>query len=168
MTLRGTALLAERNLNETDVGINAVVDPIETNRSIASNAETTNSSKTTSKKNSKKEKKTAGKEEREEGGDIKGDDSNKTVKEKEAKVEDDICVDSANYTFEGNDEKDCNWAKEKRILKCKRVDKKTEKPISFHCPSVCNDACRDIAAPSVDSKTTVEKKGKGSEQRKER
>ena len=41
MTLRGTALLAERNLNETDVGINAVVDPIETNRSIASNAETT-------------------------------------------------------------------------------------------------------------------------------
>merc|ERR1712028_140980 len=87
-----------------------------------------------------------------------GDDSNKTAKEKEAKVEDDVCVDTANYSFEGNDEKDCNWAKEKRILKCKRVDKKTEKPISFHCPSVCNDACRDIAAPSVDSKTTAEKK----------
>merc|ERR1711865_659007 len=88
----------------------------------------------------------------------KVDDSNKTAKEKEAKVEDDVCVDTANYSFEGNDEKDCNWAKEKRILKCKRVDKKTEKPISFHCPSVCNDACRDIAAPSVDSKTTAEKK----------
>ena len=55
----------------------------------------------------------------------------------------DRCVDTPKYRFEGHADKDCQtWAPIQRILKCKRVDKKTGHTIAVHCPSVCHEACR--------------------------
>ena len=56
----------------------------------------------------------------------------------------DRCVDTPKYRFEGHADKDCQtWAPIQRILKCKRVDKHTGHKIAVHCPSVCDEACRE-------------------------
>jgi len=57
------------------------------------------------------------------------------------------CVDSTTFKFEGNPNKDCSWAADKKTRKrCKKPQSEDQpfggKLVKFFCPAVCKRSCR--------------------------